>query len=208
MDIREHLIFQVVCLGKVNVLSKLGYKNIQQHHYQRLEEVIKSPVLGLDSSQFDFKYSSEEYLIRLAEICSIPESQFSQYLAETKLRVSQTKEQFRPYIFVDTGFKRKTQPVFVLAACENLRFVILDKQTNDLLFDEKLALLRNLIRSHMEKTEGVLLIWGKIERYFFVYDGDRALELSVDGELIKHHDYFEPTSSARISVKGKTLKFT
>jgi hypothetical protein len=40
------------------------------------------------------------------------------HIARLKKWLSEEKAACKPYLWVDTGFKRKSQPLFALAACE------------------------------------------------------------------------------------------
>ncbi|MBN2789475.1 MAG: hypothetical protein JXR69_04755 [Candidatus Delongbacteria bacterium] len=93
-----------------------------------------------------------------------------------------------PYIFVDTGFVRVSQPVFVLALFENSRrFKI--KPEDD---------IGNIIREHFKKTEGKLNLWGKISQYFYHDELNRISVYDTKGNKIETDDINETCATLNI----------
>lgn len=207
MEFTEQLVNLLKNRDRNAVLFKLGYFHPTKKQIDRFEKVISSPKLGLDSSYFDFKYSNSEYILKLTEICDLNTNDAEEYIQDSKNKLRGLHNSFKPYLFVETGFRRMTQPIFVLAAVESFRYVTLPIHFIELQPLDQLIYLHDLIDEHMSKTKGSLQIWGNILSYFYVYDKGCALEISPTGKIVKNHFDFEPRNRARLEHKGKALNF-
>lgn len=207
MDFQQKLNQAVNSLGKENVLNELGYSKPNQKHISRLNNILSSPVLGLDGTWFDLKYSNSEYIKKLAEICGFNSKIVEEFIQRTEEKLDSEKHAFKPYIFINTGFKRTTQPIFALAACEHLRYLTLPKDLIDKPVLQQLAIVHEKIDKHLEKTSGSVGIWGNVISYLYVYDRGSALEISPTGKILGSHNNFEPDSHAKLEHNGKEIKF-
>lgn len=206
MDYKLELTQSIKRLGRNYVLNELGYSSPTDKQIERLESLLTSPFLNLNESNFDFKYSNIEYIKTITKICGLDIKTAESYINETLKKVSARKTSFKPYIFVETGFKRTSQPIFVLAAIESQRYLDLPEYFDIKPSLEQLAVVHQVIDEHQEETKGSLQIWGEVISYFFVYDKNCALEISPKGKVIKIHTDYSPSSHARITHKGKELK--
>jgi hypothetical protein len=188
-------------------LHELGYLNPTEKQVSRLSNVLDSPVLGLDGTLFDLKYSNSEYIKKLAAICGFSPQIVEDVIDEITDKLQTQKNAFKPYLFVNTGFKRTTQPIFALAACEHFRYLTLPKDLIDKSALEQLAIVHEKIDKHLHETGGFIGIWGNVISYLYVYNRGAALEISPTGKILGTHNNFEPDSHARIEHKGKELKF-
>jgi hypothetical protein len=85
MDFQQKLNQAVNSLGKETVLNKLGYPQPNQKHISRLNNILSSPVLGLDGTWFDFKYSNSQYIKKLAEICGFNSKIIEEFIQSTEV---------------------------------------------------------------------------------------------------------------------------
>ena len=122
---------------------------------------------------------------------------------ELSIQQEQRKFQFA-YIFVNTDFKRRGEPAFVLACSEYARRVAFDKKV--LYFksnDEILEIISAIIQEHFLKTKGKVPIWGNILSYTY-YDQEAETYLfSIDGSYEKKD--VEEVQRATLSIGGKRI---
>lgn len=99
-----------------------------------------------------------------------------------------------PYIFVDTGFRRASQPIFVLAMLENRRRIGVERERcNDLDYVGRLAV------AHYREQQGELMLWGPIQHYHY-HDGRGKVYIAgPDGR------FFESTGSGDCGEGRATL---
>jgi hypothetical protein len=164
------------------IAQQLGYSSSSKLS-KRIQLIVDSPFLGLDTGGFDFHYGTEEFITRLCAALSIPEILYKKVIAETKVLLEDRKQRFDPYIFIDTAFKRESQPIHILAALEPTRYINLDEGFLDLSLNDQLEEVQSLIRKHFSLNPH-LLIWGDVKRYVFFYDEQTVLIVSSQGELI------------------------
>ena len=186
---------------KESFLRSLGYKSVAKGE-RTLEAFLSTKTLyeWIQRGHFDFRYSAEEFVLALAKECKFDEEQIVQEIEKAKKRQIQIAKLPIPYIFVDTNFKRTTQPVFVLAFCEGLRRIKLDKET---LYnnskEQRLSKVSKIIKKHYEKSGGELKIWGKIHSYNFHDIDGLVYVFDTDGKLIQKDAHVDE-SRATLSV--------
>lgn len=186
--------------------KKVGY-NSSRKFTVTLEKLksINSTYDWIYTSHYDLVYSSKDFLIKLCEVLEIDKTLVDD---EIKKAVACYKEQEKfksSYIFVNTNFKRKSEPIFALALCEKFRNISLYKN-EDLLFksiEEILNILSIQINSHYEENIKGLSIWGTIASYQ-VHLFDKIYVFDVNGNLLEYaNEVFE--SKATILVNNKKL---
>jgi len=105
----------------------------------------------------------------------------------------------QPYIFVYTGFRRKNEPIFVLAFMEGRRNIIIPKK--DVLSDsgEELARVCALVQNHYAVQQGKLPVWGTIQSYVYHPDAQTHIIIGPDG-VVRHPDTPVCESRATLSL--------
>ena len=89
-----------------------------------------------------------------------------------------------PYIFVDTGFKRKGQTIISMAAMEPKRHITLHtEEIASLLLDEVLQKVADIIRAHYRESGGSLPLWGEIQYYLYHHINGTDYQFQTDGSL-------------------------
>lgn len=76
-------------------------------------------------------------------------------------------KQYGSYIFVNTNFKRKNEPIFALASLESTRRISITNvdEITSKNKDEMFQILGNIIKNHYKQNSGVLSVWGNIVNY-------------------------------------------
>lgn len=84
-----------------------------------------------------------------------------------------------PSLFVETGFRRANQPVFVLAMLESGRRLSVPPELRDYL--ERIT---EMVMDHYQAHHGELVLWGKIDHYRYHDGRGRVHRISPDGRLL------------------------
>lgn len=122
-NFKTDLIVRAAAIPLEEILKAMGYSNPTSANAERLESVLESPEFGLNDGGFDFKFSSEGFLRALCTVVGMEMSLADQRITRLKKQVEEERAAFKPYLWVDTGFKRKSQPLFALSACEHQRYL-------------------------------------------------------------------------------------
>ncbi len=169
------------CKEKLEALQEKG-----------LEEFLKSYT-------YDFVNSSEEFVKKLSKILGI-EDEVRKELQAIQDKERKIAEQFPAFIYVDTDFRRKNEPIFVLAFLEGQRRIFLDKEW--LAFtplNEQIETVREIIKKHYKEHDGKLPVWGAIKRYVYFYDkSKKPIVFDPKGNIVSEPIKY---SEARLEVK-------
>lgn len=104
------------------------------------------------------------------------------------------------YIFVNTNFKRKSEPIFALAFCEGRRRLALDKPKLIFKSDEEVfEIIGEFVKEHYIQEDADAGIWGKIVNYVYHHKDGQTYVFDKDGELLE--DVKVQESRARLSLK-------
>jgi len=119
---------------------------------------------------------------------------------EEELALQKEQKKLRSvYIYVNTNFKRTSEPIFVLAAMEYIRRL---KVKDMLLFqtdDEMFETISTVVKNHYNENDGKLNLWGDIVSYnYHHYDGKQYV-FDKDGNIIND---VVSESKATVSIKG------
>ncbi len=191
-----------VSLGSTDVellAKRLGYRDITKLQ-NRIEHLKNSETLFkfIQVGGYDLVCTVEDFIERLCKAFGL--SDYEGVLDEINNKLTEiAKIEKSPYIYIDTGFKRSTQPIHVLAAMEPRRRISIDKK--DLVgksSNEILGSISSLIKSHYTQTNGKIEMWGEIERYIFNHIDGGRYEFDIKGNLI--------TSSSDAPESYATLK--
>jgi len=199
-DLRHELKTGLKNKSPDDILKAIGYSKPDDKSRERLAKVLGSKTLGLDTGSFDFKYSTSEFLIALSKVAGLNEAEVRRGVRRIEQDISDDRHAFKPYIWVDTHFKRANQPIFALAAMESRRHLGFRDGFWRLPLEQQLAEAQALAREHMAETEGKLVIWGTIQEYWFFYEPRRAYRLAPDGEVLGKHEG-PVRNSARMSLR-------
>ncbi|MCF7354901.1 hypothetical protein [Vibrio sp. CK2-1] len=151
----------------------------------RIEQVLSDPQLNLYANAFDFKYSNQEFIERLCEVVGIDLNHFSDVIDSIIAHHEAIRDAFKSYVFVDTGFKRKSEPIFMLAFLEHHRYLSFPKEKRVLPVADQVAYVQACIKKHYAENDGALPMWGKIQRYVFFYSEGCSISLNGDGVILE-----------------------
>ena|SRR5690625_2419836 len=153
MTLQNELQIRAAHIDSDDLLRLLGYRRPKEDHRQRLRHVLSDPLLGLRDSLFGLRYDSRAFVHALAQVLGIDEQFVTTEIRRIRAEIDELDHSFVPFIFVDTGFKRTTQPLFALAFCEHQRVLHLEPEER-----EKYALLTmpERVRCIGEKSECII----------------------------------------------------
>ena len=159
-------------------------------------EIKNSNLWGLDTKQIEMNKNLIHF-VDSGEVVGIKVFSEAIIMTEDKFR-------YKPWVFVETKFKRKNQPTFSLAATEYLRRIQLPKEILNLPVESQIPDVKQIIRNHFSDTGGEIPMWGKIHYYKFFYAKDQSITFGFNGDVIAQGEDFEPPY-AHVSVRGKDL---
>ena len=184
-------------LKDIALLMGYGKKNADKASH-RIQRVIDDPNLGLDAGLFDLKYSDEEFLKRLCEVLCLDTETAWREIKKISDGLFEIRTRYQPWIWVDTGFKRVNEPIFALAAMEQFRRIPIPELAG-LPLDEQIEKVKKWIVRHYQENGGALMIWGKIQKYWFHYGEDQVIAFSPDGTVLAGESD-EPMQLATLTV--------
>ncbi|MDP2126629.1 MAG: hypothetical protein Q8K97_04560 [Pseudohongiella sp.] len=209
MTLQQELALRAAHVDEKELLRLMGYSRPTQRHCQRLRAVLADPMLGLSVSAFDFRFGNRAFIQALGQVLGINRADVREGLRLICQKIETEAQRFKPVIQVDTGFKRTTQPIFALAACEHHRYVLFSPQELDhyyaLPVAERVRLVSEKVRQHYQQCQGFLGIWGYIQRYIYQYEDALSLVLLPDGTIIEETSQTGDNIGVSLQHKGKPL---
>lgn len=209
MTLQQELALRAAHLDEIELLSLMGYSRPTAKHRQRLRAVLADPLLGLRVSAFDFRFGNRAYIQVLGQVLGVSHETIRLELQKICEQLEAEQRQFKPVVHVDTDFKRTTQPIFALAACEHQRSLTFTKSELQHYFSvsvaERVHLVSEKVKQHYEHCQGHLGIWGSIQRYVYHHDDSHALVLLPDGTVREEIINPDIRSCASMTLKGKPL---
>ncbi|MFC2990623.1 hypothetical protein [Halomonas tibetensis] len=145
------------------------------------------PQLGLATPEYDFHFASRAFSEALCQALAMEPDDYLPALDANGAHLEEERQAYKPWLFVDTGFKRADRPgtaIFILAMIESKRRLRLPPDTFRLPWEQQLQRAQQRVHQHMADTGGELKIWGRVQRYLFRYAEDQKLELSTRGEVV------------------------
>ena len=180
-DIKEKIKLQ----NKTLLAKELGYSNSTKFEIT-LNKFLQFSTLyeWFQCGHYDLVNTAEDFFIKLSKALKIDEDTINNEIENITLFKHEVEKFKDSYIFVNTNFKRKNEPIFALALCENQRRISLYKNEN-LLFkslDEIIEILSIEIKKHYLQNSDNLGIWGKIVSYQ-VHLFDKIYVFNTSGSL-------------------------
>lgn len=164
-------------------LSKaLGY--VREQNFTRALanlEAAKSLDEFITKGHFDWAHSSETLILALSKHFAL---NIDAELGEVQ-KLYNERVKFRgSYIYIDTDFRRKGEPIFALAMAQHLRYISLTPFLDELCFkalDEQLKVISKITKSYYQKTQ-TLPIFGAITGFKLYFLG-KDYSLDTNGNF-------------------------
>lgn len=186
--------------------KKIGY-NSSKKFILTLEKLESTDSIynWIYSGHYDLVFNAKDFLINLCDVLKIDKSFVNEEIQKVENLYTEQERFKNSYIFVNTNFKRKSEPIVALALCERFRRISLYKNEK-LLFkskDEILKIVSNIIYNHYVNNKDGLVLWGKIENYL-LHLFDEIYTFDTKGNLINSiNDKLE--QKVVIIIKNKEL---
>ena len=166
--------------------KKVGY-NSSKKFILTLDKLksIDSIYNWIYSGHYDLVFNAKDFLINLCDVLKIDKIFVNQEIQKVENFYIEQERFKNSYIFVNTNFKRKSEPIIALALCEKFRRISLYKN-EELLFkskDEILKTVSDIIHNHYINNKDGLVLWGNIENYVLYLFGE-FYTFDTDGNLI------------------------
>jgi len=185
------------------LLSKtLGYNN-QKNFEKTLEKFLSFANLHswFESGNYDFVNQPYEFFKKLSNALELDKQLIKEILEEEKVYINEVERFKGSYIFINTNFQRKNEPIFALAFLGHKRSISLlgRKEFYFKSIDEILEILSQDIKEHYEAHKEGLPVWGKIVSYQVHFE-DEIYSFDTNGTLQQDtNPIFE--SKATLSLK-------
>ncbi len=206
MELLEHIKSRLSKVD-VNQLAKpLGYNSPAKAH-KRLNALISSGNVEnwLRQGGYDFVHSNQSFLMKLCEVLDLDENLYLPVIDNIREKLKKLSAMPQPYIFVNTNFKRSSEPIFALAFMEGQRRIYIDKLAVLNSLDEGISIAVHLVTEHYKKSNGTLEMWGKIDNYVY-HVNNKKYVLNHKGELLDSpHEI--PESRASLFIGNREIGF-
>ncbi|VYT01405.1 hypothetical protein [Campylobacter ureolyticus] len=163
---------------RLNLAKKLGYYSLDKLN-QALLKITQAKSLDefLQNGYYDYFYTSENLVLKLAKIYGLD---ILDELNQAKKLNDEVNKYKNSYIYIDTNFKRNTEPIFMLAMMQGVRYLYFDKK--ELVFkslDKQLQFISKVVKNHYKKIKK-LPLFGEITGYKFNHLG-KNYSFDTDG---------------------------
>ena len=164
-------------------LSKaLGY--VREQNFTRALanlEAAKSLDEFITKGHFDWAHSSETLILALSKHFAL---NIDAELGEVQ-KLYNERVKFRgSYIYIDTDFRRKSEPIFALAMAQHLRYISLTPFLDEICFkalNEQLKAISNITKNYYQKTQ-TIPIFGAITGFKLYFLG-KNYSIDTDGNF-------------------------
>jgi len=163
MNILNNIKTELKKTSHKEVVLNMGYQAVEKGE-KSINAFLRSQNLydWLSSGHYDYKYNAEQFLVKLTAALNFDPKIVKSELEIFEKTVKEYEKFTEVYIFVNTNFKRASQPIFALAIMESFRYVL--PNIEKLIFKsdkEVLDTISKFVKSHFIENEGELKMWGK-----------------------------------------------
>jgi hypothetical protein len=193
MDAFTSIKLQLSSSNLEDIAKKLGYKSTDKG-IKSIEAFInaKNLYFWFKKGFYDFKYDSFKLFQALAKIFNISNKEIADALEEERVFSKEYESYKNSYIFANTNFRRKNEPIFALAFLEQKRRFFIKKEY--LLFksdEEVFEIISKIVRRHFKITKGKLVVWGDIQSYQYHHKDGEIYVFDTNGNLVQDKPSFE-----------------
>jgi len=207
MNVYERLKERLRTVSRDAFAKALGYGSVRRAG-KTLDAFVSSESLEawLEDSYYDFNHTSKTFFLEACTFCGFDCRECDTEFQEALRRIERLHAAAVPWIFVETGFRRKSEPIHALALLEQTRRIALDKkEIVDLSPDRALEKVSEIVRSHYVEKEGRLPVWGEIAFYVYHHTDGRTFRFSPDGTVTETDGLAQETPPARLLLGNKSL---
>ena len=200
-DLETSLRDRVGRRDRAEILRAMGYsESTLTKAIERLDAALSDGYLGLARSHYDFRYSNRGFLRALLKVLDAETPEADTAIDGLDRELQRKRYGYRPWLFVETGFRRTSEPVFALAAMEGRRRIRLPESVLSLSREETIRIASRKARRHFFDNAGRLPLWGAIQEYKLIMEDAEQVVLDTSGALVR----VEPvqlSSEASVSLR-------
>ena len=186
MTFLQHIKHKLENISADKLIEELGYNNIKTGK-QTLGTLLdsKSVYDWIKAGRYDLAYTSKQFVSKLCKLLDVSEIDYVAILDAYEQRIHEVSCVPRSYIYIDTGFKRTSEPIFTLAFMEHYRRIELDKESLfDLNEEELTSYVSTVVQKHYQKNDGKVELWGTINNYVLHNNKETPKVFSINGERL------------------------
>lgn len=176
------------------VAKSLGYANIQKG-INRINEMIalfNCSLATVDDANYDGVHANQTLFKSLCKICGVDDNLIERELYAISCIKRSYEEANYKHIYINTDFKRASQPIFVLAAMEGRRIISKLNYLQQFSLKRQIIEVSSIVRNNYEKNDGKLQLWGNIKNYAYHYSQDhKPIVFSTNGDVLDGVEVFE-----------------
>lgn len=206
--LRELLIDALQGTDLEDIARRMGYNRKRvPKAVQRIESTCNDRDLGLSQGHYDFRFTATEFLVRLCQVLEIEDSLVKSSIYDLERQIQARSAAYPCWIFVETGFRRTSEPILMLALCESLRNLQVPHDMRSLPLEEQVSRASEIVKKHYNENHGELKFWGKIRQYHYhyAYAPDGIICFDPDGTVLSPGDYVAPAGHAQLKLHGRNL---
>jgi hypothetical protein len=201
MKLRILLREKVASEDSDHILRAMGYSASALPRARiRLHNLLEEPDLGILSGRYDFRFSNREFLRALTHVVGIDSNYAEAQLSVIEADIAREGRAFKPWVFVETDFRRRGEPIFALAVLEGKRRLTLPKGCWSLPQSQLVAVAADTVRTHYAMCQGQLLIWGAVREYWLRSSETEQIVMDVSGKVVRAEG---PKAISRACLKLK-----
>jgi len=204
MNIYSKLKNKIKLCSRDQIVKELEY-NSPQRGLQTLDSFLKSKDVytWLHSGNYDFKYTADQFLKKICILMNVSKDILDHEIKNQSKYYNELTRIKDNYIFVNTNFKRNSEPLFMLACSESKRRIRLNTKEYTFLSDsEVINLVSNIVKQHYIENDGKLFVWGCIDTYIY-HHNNKIFTFDIDGTKIVNSIVSE--AKASIKLNGKII---
>lgn len=202
-NIYDEIKERVEKLSKEKVAKQLGY-NSPKHGIKAIDKFLSYDDLYswlYESGFYDFKYNSKMLLKKICNVVGIDKEEIEKELQKQIAHKKELDKFKYSYIFVNTNFIRKNEPIFALAFCEPKRRIKINPKEFAHKSDEEIfQMISQMVVKHYNRTNGILPLWGKIVNYVYHHCDGKAYIFDPNGRRIENAEVRESLAIVTIGL--------
>ena len=159
-------------LSYTQIIQSMGYQStVKTKAIKRLEHVLSLPELGLTKTDYDFKYSSSEFVHALCRALDIDKGLYLSFLQPLEQYAHKVLRATTPIVYADIIFSDDFHPSFMsMMAVSKFTRIGLDDKVRLLDRCQQQQVIDQLIRSHYRTMTGNIPFDGIINGYRVSFD--------------------------------------
>ncbi len=206
MNIHQLIKERISTVSKEKIVKELEY-NSQARGLKSLNAFLEYKTLysWIYSGHYDFKYTAITFFEKLVEIFCLNKKDITAELDRCKEINLEIDRYQNSYIFINTNFKRSTQPIFALCMLESKRNLVLPIE--ELIFksdEEVFKIISLIVLQHYKNSDGKIGIWGTTINYIYHHSDGKTYTFDINGNRIEN-DRNVCESRATLTINGKDL---